>query len=280
MAAVSFPYGGSLMDAVNALLGSIDFPSSVFWKSALLLAAGTLLLGAVAKFLFGRQSILKQSVSSAIGILFVYAATIVFFSLGDAFRSFVAPLPMVHLSGTKMNLFSFSGADYTIICTQVLSMIILAFLANLVDAVLPKGERILSWLFFRCLSVVLAIAGNLVIHWLFTSYLPEGLVTYAPTILLALLIILLLVGALKLLVGILIATVNPLIAAFYTFFFSTVVGKALTKAILTAGILCLIILGLEHIGCSSISIASEALIAYIPMGILLLIVWYIVGIVL
>ena len=128
---------------------------------------------------------LKQSVSSAIGILFVYAATIVFFSLGDVFRSFVAPLPMVHLSGTKMNLFSFSGADYTIICTQVLSMIILAFLANLVDAVLPKGERILSWLFFRCLSVVLAIAGNLVIHWLFTSYLPEGLVTYAPTILLS-----------------------------------------------------------------------------------------------
>jgi len=268
------------MDSIKAVLSSIDFQSSVFWNSLLILTAGTLALGAAARFLFGKQSLLKQSVSSAIGIVFVYAATIAFFSLGEAFRAFVAPLPMVTLSGDQMHLFSFNGADYTAICTQVLSMIILGFIANLLDSVLPKGQHMLSWLFFRCLSVVLAIGGNLVVHWLFTTYLPQGLVTYAPTILLGLLIVLLLVGTLKLLVGILLATVNPLIAAFYTFFFATAVGKALTKAILTAGVLCLLVAGLAHIGCSTISIATEALIAYIPMGILLLIVWYIVGVVL
>lgn len=265
------------MDEIKALLSSIDFQSEVFWKAVFIMAAGTLLLGAVGRFIFGKKSVLNQSVSSAIGILFVYAATVVFRSLGGDFEKFVAPLPLVTFSGDEMTLFSFAGADYTVICTQVLSMIILAFLANLMETFLPKGKRLIGWLFYRCLSVVLAIGAHLIVTWLFTSYLPEGLVTYAPTILLGLLIILLLVGALKLVVGAVLATVNPLIGAFYTFFFATIVGKALTKAIFTAVILCGIVAALTHIGCVGVSIASAALIAYIPLLVILLIVWYVVG---
>ncbi len=264
------------MDNIKAMLESIDFSSDVFWKSVLIMAAGTLLLGAVSRFIFGKKSVLNQSVSSAIGILFVYAATVVLRSLGGEFDKFVAPLPLVTFSGDEMLLFSFD-ADYTIVCTQVLSMVILAFLANLMETFLPRGKHLLSWLFFRCLSVVLAIAAHLLVTFLFTKYLPQGLVTYAPTILLGLMILLLLVGALKLVVGAVLATVNPLIGAFYTFFFATVVGKALTKAIFTAGILCGIVAALNSIGLVSISIASAALIAYIPFLVILLIVWYVVG---
>lgn len=265
------------MNEIKAALSAIDFSSDVFWKSILILAAGTLLLGTITRFAFGRRSVLNQSVSSAIGILFVYAATIVFYSLGDEFHRFVTPLPLVSFSGDKMHLFQFQGANYTVICTQVLSMIILAFLANLIENILPKGKSILGWLIFRCLSVVLAIAAHWLVNWAFTTYLPQGLITYAPTILLGLLIVLLLVGALKLVVGAILATVNPLIAAFYTFFFATLVGKALTKAILTTGILCAIVFALGYIGCSVISIASAALIAYIPLLLILLIVWYVVS---
>ena len=265
------------MDQIKALLTGIDFQSDVFWKSVAIMAVGTLLLGAIGRFIFGKKSVLNQSVSSAIGILFVYAATVVFRSLGGEFEQFVAPLPLVSFSGSEMHLFSFAGADYTAICTQVLSMIILAFLANLMETFLPKGKRLFSWLFFRCLSVVLAIVAHLAATWLFTTYLPEGLVTYAPTILLGLLVILLLVGALKLVVGAVLATVNPLIGAFYTFFFATIVGKALTKAIFTAGILCGIVAGLGYIGCVSVSIAAAALIAYIPLLLILLVVWYVVS---
>ena len=70
---------------------------------------------------------------------------------------------------------------------------------------------------------------------------------------------------------------NPLIGAFYTFFFATIVGKALSKAIFTAGILCAIVAALNYVGCVSVSIASAALIAYIPLLVVLLIVWYVVG---
>lgn len=265
------------MDTIKDMLNSIDFQSEVFWKALFIMAAGTLLLGAIGRFIFGKKSVLNQSVSSAIGILFVYAATIVFRSLGGEFDKFVAPLPFITFSGDEMQLFSFAGADYTIICTQILSMIILAFLANLMETFLPTGKGLISWLFFRCLSVVLAIAAHLAVDWLFTTYLPEGLVTYAPTIVLGLLILLLLVGALKLVVGAVLATVNPLIGAFYTFFFATIVGKALSKAIFTAGILCAIVAALNYVGCVSVSIASAALIAYIPLLVVLLIVWYVVG---
>lgn len=265
------------MNELKQMLASIDFDPDVFWKALLVLTVGTILLGAVGRFAFGKRSALNHSVSSAIGILFVYAATVVLYSMGARYHAFIAPLPFVSFTGTQMSLFSFFGADYTVICTQVLSMIILAFLANLIDSILPKGKSLFGWFFFRCLTVVLAMAAHLAVDWLFTNYLPEGLVTYAPTIVLGLLLLLLAVGALKLVIGAALATVNPLIGAFYTFFFATLVGKALSKAILTTAILSAIILGLNYVGVAVISIASAALIAYIPAVILLMVVWYVVG---
>lgn len=265
------------MEQFQAMLESIDFDSGTFWKAALILAVATIVLGAIGRFVFGKRSALNQSVSSAISILFIYAATVVLYSLGARYQQFIAPLPFVNFTGTQMTLFSFVGSDYTVICTQLLSMIVLAFLANLFEWILPKGKHFISWLFFRCLGIVLAMAAHLVVTWMFNTYLPEGLATYAPTIILGLLILLLFVGALKIVVGAILATVNPLIGAFYTFFFATVVGKALSKAVLTTAILAAIIVAMNYIGVSVVSIASEALIAYIPFLIILVVIWYVVG---
>lgn len=265
------------METIMEALLAIDFNWDLFLKSAAVLAVGSVLLGAVGRFAFGKKSILSCAVSSAIGILFMYAVTVVLYSAGAKFSAFIAPLPFVTFSGSQMELFSFTGADYTIICTQVLSTIVLAFLANLIDTVMPKGKNFFVWFLLRCITVVFALALHLLVTWLFTTYLPEGLVTYAPTILLGLLVLLLLVGALKLVVGAVLATVNPLIGAFYTFFFATIVGKALTKAMVTAAILSAIILALNYIGLTAVSIATAALIAYIPLLIVMLIIWYIVN---
>lgn len=265
------------MDQLQAAFSAVDFDFKNFLLIAAILAVGSILLGAIGRFVFGKRSTLNQSVSSAIGIIFIYAATIVLYSAGARFQNFIAPLPFVSFSGTQMSVFSFAGSHYTVICTQVLSMIILAFLANLADAILPRGKRIWSWFLLRILSVILAMAAHLLVTWLFTRYLPEGLVTYSPTILLGLLILLLLVGSLKLIVGAVLTTVNPLIGAFYTFFFATIVGKALTKAILTTAILTGLVLALNYLGCAAVSIAAAALIAYIPLLVVLFFVWYLVS---
>ncbi len=250
-----------------------------FWsllKTGLILLLGTFLISIFGRFIFGKRSALNNAVSSAIGILFIYAVTVVLKSLGAQFESLIAPLPFVSISGDLLHIFSFQGADYTVICSEILSMIILSFLVNLADGWLPRGKNIFSWLFFRCLTVVIAFILHLIVVGLFATYLPEGVVTYAPTILLGLLVILLLTGALKIVVGALLSTVNPIIGGLYTFFFATVIGKQVTKAVLTTALLSGLVFLLNYVGCSVISIASAALVAYIPFVIILVVLWYIV----
>lgn len=264
------------MDSILSALESVDFSLDTYLKAALILVVGTFFLGVVGRFLFGKRSTVNHAISSAIGILFLYAAIIVLYSTGTALQALPAPLPFVSIAGDQLTVFSFQGAGYAVICSQVLSMIILAFLVNLLDSLLPTGKHVLSWFLYRCLTVVLALVLHLLVTWLFTTFLPEGIVTYAPTVLLVLLIVMLAVGALKLLVGIALASVNPLIGFLYTFFFATMVGKQLSKAVLTTLLLSVLVFLLNRIGLVVISIASAALIAYIPLLVILAIVWYLV----
>lgn len=264
------------MESIVKYFAELNLDIGVFLKSIGMLIAALLVLAVLGRFVFGKRSALILAVSSAIGILFVYVITILLGGAGEDLQKFIAPLPFVTIENDTMYLFNFQ-ADYTVVCTQVLSMIILSFLMNLADGWLPIGKRVFGWIFFRCLGVLIALILHLIVTGLLTNILPEGLVTYAPVILLGILVLMLLTGALKFLVGLVLTTVNPLIAALYTFFFANVVGKQVTKAILTTGILAGLVLVLQKMGVVAISIASAALAAYIPLIILLVILWYVVG---
>lgn len=264
------------MEAIVNYFKTFDLDIGAFLKANFVLIAVFLALALLGRFVFGKKSVLLHSVSSAIGIFFVYCLTVVLCYAGAEFQKFIAPLPLVTIDNEMMTLFSFRQ-DYTIVCAEVLSMIILAFLMNLADGWLPVGKHIPSWIFFRCLAVVLALFLHLVVTGLLTAYLPEGLVTYAPVILLGILVLMLLTGALKFLVGLVLTSVNPLIAALYTFFFANAIGKQITKAMLTTAILTVLILILQKMGIVAISVASAALAAYIPLILLVLVLWFIVG---
>lgn len=265
------------MDSILSALDAAGFRGETFLQASLILSLSMLVLGFIARFAFGKRSAVNHAVSSAIGILFFYALTVVLYSAGAEFQAFVAPLPFIQISGEQLAIFSFQGADYTVVCSELLSMIILAFLVNLLDTVLPKGKGIFSWFFFRCATVFLALVLHLIVTWLFTTFLPAGIVTYAPTILLILLVVMLAVGALKLLVGIALSSVSPLVGFLYTFFFATMVGKQLSKAMLTTLLLAALVLALNYIGLTVISIASAALVAYIPLLLILAVIWYLVN---
>lgn len=265
---------------MDAIVNIFDSMGLDFWqcaKIAGILLLGIFLISMFGRFIFGRKSALSNAISSAIGILFIYAVTVILKGAGVQFEAWLAPLPLADIRSDALHIFSFEGADYTVICAELLSTVILAFLVNIVDGWLPKGKNIFTWVFFRGLTVFLAMALHLVVTGLFTKFLPEGIVTYAPTILLALLVLLMLTGALKLLVGVLLSTVNPLIGALYTFFFANVVGKQITKAVLTSALLCALVAALNYVGCTVISIAAPALSAYIPFVIVLVLLWYLVN---
>ncbi len=255
-----------------------EIPIDIYLKAILFIVLGFIVIGAIGRLLFGKKSTLNHAVSSAISILFIYIITVVIHSLGVDLSFLVSPLPFISISGEYMSVFVFEGVHYTILCDQILGMVILAFLANLADSWLPTGKRLLSWFFFRCISVLLAMVLHLIANAIISTFLPEGLLIWAPVVLLGLLLLLIAVGALKFLIGTLLSvTVGPLIGILYTFFFSNVVGKQLTKAVLTAAILSGMVWLLNWLGANTVFIAASALVAYIPFLILLLIVWFIIG---
>jgi hypothetical protein len=159
----------------------------------------------------------------------------------------------------------------------LLSLIILAFLINLVDTLLPQGEGLLSWLLLRCIAVLACFGLHLVVTWAFNTYLPGVLVDYAPMILLGILAVMLLSGVATLVLGLVIAISNPFLGAMYTFFFSTLVGKQISKAIFTTGILCGILWLMDHCGLVVILITPSALLTYIPLALAMLVLWFLIG---
>ena len=264
------------MQSLVNYFASRNLDIRLFIQATGLTLVALLALAVIGRLVYGRRSTLTKAVSSAIGILFIYAVTVVLGYAGEDFQRFIAPLPFVQIENNYMHLYGFQG-DYTVICLQVLSMIILSFLMNLADGCLPTGRNVIVWIFFRCLAVAVGMILHLIAGMLLLTYLPEGLITYAPAALLAILALLLLTGALKLIVGLWLTTVNPLIAALYTFFFANIIGKQVTKAVLTTGILTCLSLGLQELGVTKIYIGAAALEAYIPLLILLALLWYFVG---
>ena len=264
------------MEALISYFQNLQIDIFSLLKTGGILLLGILIVSLLGRFIFGKKSVLAGAASSAIGILFIYAVTVVLESTGVQLQMLIAPLPLVSLTGDSLVLFSFQGADYTVICTQLLSLVVLSFLVNLADSWMSKGERLLGWIFFRCLTIIIGFAFHLAVVWLFDRFVPQELAVYAPAVLLGLLILMLLTGALKLIVGAVLTTVNPLIAAFYTFFFANIVGKQITKAVLTTALLSGLVILLNYLGYGVICIAPAALIAYIPFMILLIAVWYVI----
>lgn len=265
------------MESIISFFAELGIDFLALSKSAVILLLGALLLCAVCRFIYRRKTLLVQAVSSAIAILFIYIVSVLIIVLASEWSRFLAPLPLADISKYTLRFFSFREAGYPVIAGELLSTVILAFLVNLADSWLPKSEHILKWFFWRCLTVLLGLIMHFAASWLIQKFLPQGIIQYAPAVLFGLLMLMLLTGALKLIVGLFLATVNPVIAALYTFFFANIIGKQITRAVMTTGILCGVLALLEKYGITGLSIAAGALVAYIPFLLILILVWYVVN---
>lgn len=265
------------MESIVSYFAGIGVDFWSFLKFAGILLLGALLISSISRFIFRKQMLLGAAVSSSIAIVFIYVVMVLILTVATELHFLVTPLPFASISTESIRFFRFEDAGYTSIAAELLSMIILAFLVNLVDAWLPKGKNVLTWTWWRLLTVaigfILHYAASVFMH----RYLPQGIILYAPVILLAILGIMLLTGALRFVLGLILATVNPLIAALYTFFFATLIGKQVTKAVLTTGILSGIVLVMQDMGISELSFIPGALVAYVPFLLLLIPVWYLIS---
>lgn len=268
------------MDKISGLIQSwlpADFSLAKYFQFILVLAIGMLVISILGRVIFGKRSNLNYAVSSAIAILFMYVVNVVIYSCGLKLGSFLTDLPFVSIQGDYLVLFNVIGGGFSNICSNVLDLIVLAFVMNLLQTYLPKGKKILTWYFWRLLAVVLAFVAMYFVNLLLNSFVPTVLMQHAPIVLLILLIAALLLGALKLLVGGLLAFINPVLALLYTFFFANVVGKQLSKAILTTTLLTALVCLLNYLQIGAVFIAGAALLAYIPLLLIVLVLWYVIG---
>jgi len=267
---------GLLNDAAAYIPAEIDFVSTM--QFLLLFSLISLVMGTLGRLVMGRRSSLNHAMSSAMGILFIYAATVCIYTFQPwQLMQLLSPLPFVTFFEDFIVLSPVVGTSLSLFCTQTLSLIILAFLVNLLDSFLPKGSSIVGWYLYRLITVVLAMLLHFLVHWAFNTYLPSGLVTYAPMVLLGILIGLLLLGVINAIAGVVLTMINPIFGGIYTFFFSNIIGKQITKAVFSSALICGLFAILDQFGYTVISISASAVLSYIPLGVVLLILWYLLG---
>lgn len=238
----------------------------------------SLVLTALGRLILGKRSSLNHSVSCAMGILFLYAISVTLYTMKPwPLLERLTPLPFLIFAGEQLLVISFQHSAFSVICHELLSLLILAFLFNLLNTLVPKGKSIVTWFVLRFLTIAAAMVLHVLADWAFDTYLPDILVTYAPVILLGILLSTLLLGVANFILGALLAVADPILGAIYTFFFANIVGKQLTKAVVTTAIVCIVIFLLGHFGLTLILITQEALLSCLPMGLVMLLLWYIIG---
>lgn len=265
-----------LSGAAAYIPAELDLVSTA--KFTLFFFIGSVVAGGLGRVILGKRSGLNHALSSAMGILLIYALTIIIYTFQPwNLIQYLSPLPYVTFADSFIVISPILGTSLSLFCSQTLSLIILAFLVNLLDTFLPRGESLLSWYLLRFLTVLIAMALHLVVKWACSTYLPSMLVNYAPVLLLIVVLSMLLMGVLNVVLGVVLTAMDPLFGGLYTFFFSNIIGKQITKAVFTSIVICGLLIGLDYLGYTVICITPDALIAYIPFAVILLILWYLIG---
>lgn len=265
-----------LSQITSMLPVELDLPSML--KFVLFLAAGALVVALLSRLIFGRRSAWNHAISSAMGILIIYVVTVAVYTFQPGnLSSYLSPLPFIQFSGSNLYFLSFRDAGIDTLCENILSLLILAFLVNAIDCLIPRGKRIFGWYLLRFLSVAVAIGLHYAVNLAAHTFLPGVLVTYAPIILIGILLAMFLLGVLNVLLSLLLIAVNPILGGIYAFFFSNILGKQLTKSMLTTVLICALFFALSCLDISVVCISADALVAYIPLLIVLLVLWYLIG---
>lgn len=258
------------------------FPTKINLADAaqfiLYFAAAALIMGVLGRVFLGKRSSLNHSLSAVMAISFVYAATIIVYTFQPLnFESYLSPLPFVTFSGDYMIVLPIADLEFRVMCQHILSLIILAFLVNLTDSAVPQGENVIGWYVLRLACVLLSMGLHYLVSALIRTCVPDLLATYAAAILLAVLVFMLFSGLISLALGMVIAVGNPFLGTVYSFFFSNIIGKQLSKAVFSSVILCGVFYLLDLWGYTIICINSAVLVAFLPLLLVLLALWYLIG---
>lgn len=267
------------MEAITELFSTLQQKADTILDYVIFFAiaiVGFLLVSSLIRFLFGKRNQLGKALTSAMEVLCLYLICLVIYSFGIHWDIFLNPLPFITMESGSMQIFSIVRAEFSAICTQFAKLLMIAFLVNLLNSIIPEGKKLWFWLLMRLLTVVLVVFVNYGLDMALNTWLPQGLAEIAPLILLAVLALLILLGSLKLIVGAALFVSNPIIGALYTFFFSNFIGRALARSIVSAGLITALVYLMNSLEIVTLVITSASIVLLIPALLIVILLWYII----
>lgn len=268
---------GLLEFDVSTSISQIGATFIQYCKFLAFLVLGVLVLSSLNRLILGKSNQINMAITAAMEILCLYVLNIVICAFGLSYQIFLSPLPYVTIAQDYLFLFPILSAGLNATCEQVLKLLMIAFLVNLIGEWIPQGQNLLTWTLLRLLTVAFAVAALFGADILIGMYVPQGFAEVAPTILIITLVVLVLLGSLKVFVGVALAFLDPIAAALYTFFFSNVIGRALARAMLSTLMISLLLLLLRFLQISVLPIAAISLTGYLPLLVVIMLLWYFVG---
>jgi hypothetical protein len=275
-----------VIDLTNFMPPTIRFFSTIIFL--LVFTAVVLVYSGGCRFLLGKNTAFNHAISSAIGIMMVYALLATVASMfPDKVIGRELLLPFATFEKENMKLLIYHGEWSTVpnICIHVLWMFLLAYMVNVFDDRLPSGTTLLGWFLFRTIGIVLGTlsygAARWVILKVYNSYMdgwiPDTLLEYIPVILVGSLAIMILMGLMKLFLIATLFRVNMLFGGLYSFFFDHKDGKPITRAVFTTQILLVVLWVFEKLGYVYIPLRNSSLDGLIPFTLWMAFTWFIVG---
>lgn len=208
------------------------------------------ILAGIARLVLKESANVIASAASCVQLVLVGLGAIALYVAFPAFGQALSQLPFLSLHSFGCSLLSPAQLESHTLFPALLRLFLLALLINLWEELLPKSKKIAPWLLLRVLST----AGSLCCYFLLCEvlqrYCPQILDKWAMSIVLSILGCVCLLGICKGLLTIAAVVVHPLLGLLFAFFFSHVIGRQLTRAVITS----VLFLGLAwYLGESGIS---------------------------
>lgn len=246
----------------------VGFASSLDWvglvRLTLLLGISVCILGGLLRLIFGKSSAVVKAIFSCIHIALIYLSVIGICAAAPQLRSNLPPLPFASVGSDALQLLDLTSLSAQSFFCAMLQLFILGFLTNLLEDLIPRGSKILTWYLYRFLTACGAYGLYAGICLLVQRYAPDIFGSWAGPILLTVWVLIGLLGLSKGLLTLIAGVFNPLLGLLFAFFFTNLVGKQFTKSILTCLISVGVIYGLYVSGFMGFSFSAFSGAAFTP----------------
>lgn len=191
------------------------------------------ILAGISRLVLKESENVIASAASCVQLVLVGLSAIALYVAFPSLGQTLPQLPFLNLHAYGCSLLSPAQLESHSLFPALLRLFLLALLINLWEELLPKSKKIAPWLLLRVLSA----AGSLCCYFLLCEvlqrYCPQLLNQWAMAIVLSILGCVCLLGICKGLLTIAAAVVHPLLGLLFAFFFSHIIGRQLTRAVIT-----------------------------------------------